>query len=91
MRRLISRGYYLVNLTPVNQNALAAAGQFEITSQEQCFDRAIAHGREPVRVYEVGVVPGPSPGVYAFYRGTTPQRNLYRILIPKAHSDAPAG
>ena len=38
----------------------------------RCFDRAIAHGREPVRVYEVGVAPGPSPGVYAFYRGTTP-------------------
>jgi hypothetical protein len=29
----------------------------------------------------VGVVPGPSPGVYAFYRGTT-HRNLYRIPIP---------
>ena len=28
-----------------------------------------------------GVVPGPSPDVYAFYRGTT-QRNLYRIPIP---------
>ena len=27
------------------------------------------------------VVPGPSPDVYAFYRGTT-QRNLYRIPIP---------
>jgi hypothetical protein len=26
-------------------------------------------------------VPGPSPEVYAFYRGTT-QRNLYRIPIP---------
>jgi hypothetical protein len=25
--------------------------------------------------------PGPSPDVYAFYRGTT-QRNLYRIPIP---------
>jgi len=34
------------------------------------------------RIDEVGVVPGPSPGVYAFYRGTTPQRNLYRIPIP---------
>ena len=34
------------------------------------------------RIDEVGVVPGPSPGVYAFYRGTAPQRNLYRIPIP---------
>jgi len=33
------------------------------------------------RIEEMGVVPGPSPGVYAFYRGTTPQRNLYRIPI----------
>jgi hypothetical protein len=33
------------------------------------------------RIDEVGVVPGPSPGVYAFYRGTAPQRNLYRIPI----------
>jgi Tol biopolymer transport system component len=33
------------------------------------------------RIDEVGVTPGPSPGVYAFYRGTTPQRNLYRIPI----------
>ena len=29
----------------------------------------------------VDAVPGPSPDVYAFYRGTT-QRNLYRIPIP---------
>jgi serine/threonine protein kinase/Tol biopolymer transport system component len=28
-----------------------------------------------------GVVPGPSPDVYAFYRGST-QRNLYRIPVP---------
>jgi Tol biopolymer transport system component len=34
------------------------------------------------KIDEVGVAPGPSPGVYAFYRGTTPQRNLYRIPIP---------
>jgi hypothetical protein len=27
-----------------------------------------------------GIVPGPSPDVYAFYRGRT-QRNLYRIPI----------
>ncbi len=33
------------------------------------------------RVDGTGVVPGPSPDVYAFYRGTT-QRNLYRIPIP---------
>jgi Tol biopolymer transport system component len=33
------------------------------------------------RIEEMGVVPGPSADVYAFYRGTT-QRNLYRIPIP---------
>ena len=33
------------------------------------------------RIEAQGVVPGPSPEVYAFYRGTT-QRNLYRIPIP---------
>jgi serine/threonine protein kinase len=33
------------------------------------------------RIEEMGVVPGPSPDVYAFHRGTT-QRNLYRIPIP---------
>ena len=33
------------------------------------------------RIDAAGVVPGPSPEVYAFYRGTT-QRNLYRIPIP---------
>jgi len=33
------------------------------------------------RIDAVGVVPGPSADVYAFYRGTT-QRNLYRIPIP---------
>jgi DNA-binding winged helix-turn-helix (wHTH) protein/Tol biopolymer transport system component len=33
------------------------------------------------RIDAQGVVPGPSPDVYAFYRSTT-QRNLYRIRIP---------
>ena len=33
------------------------------------------------RIDAQGVVPGPSPEVYAFYRGTT-QRNLYRIPVP---------
>jgi len=33
------------------------------------------------RIEEMGVVPGPSPDVYAFFRGAT-QRNLYRIPIP---------
>ncbi len=36
-------------------------------------------GAHPIDVADA--VPGPSPGVYAFYRGTT-QRNLYRIPIP---------
>jgi serine/threonine protein kinase/Tol biopolymer transport system component len=33
------------------------------------------------KIEEMGVVAGPSPDVYAFYRGTT-QRNLYRVPIP---------
>jgi hypothetical protein len=33
------------------------------------------------RIEEMGVVAGPSPDIYAFYRGTT-QRNLYRVPIP---------
>jgi len=33
------------------------------------------------KIEEMGVVPGPSADVYAFYRGAT-QRNLYRIPIP---------
>ena len=33
------------------------------------------------RIEAAGVVLGPSPDVYAFYRGTI-QRNLYRIPIP---------
>ena len=33
------------------------------------------------RINADGVVPGPSPDIYAFYRGTI-QRNLYRIPIP---------
>jgi eukaryotic-like serine/threonine-protein kinase len=32
------------------------------------------------RIDALSVVPGPSPNVYAFYRGTT-QRNLYRIPV----------
>jgi hypothetical protein len=33
------------------------------------------------RIDALSAVPGPSAGVYAFYRGTT-QRNLYRIPVP---------
>jgi serine/threonine protein kinase len=33
------------------------------------------------RINETEVIPGPSPDVYAFYRGAA-QRNLYRIPIP---------
>lgn len=32
------------------------------------------------RIDALSVVPGPTPEVYAFYRGTT-QRNLYRIPV----------
>jgi hypothetical protein len=33
------------------------------------------------RINEIEVVPGPSPDLYAFYRGAA-QRNLYRVPIP---------
>lgn len=44
-------------------------------------DEEIARLPGARRLDASGVVPGPSPDVYAFYRGTI-QRNLYRIPIP---------
>jgi hypothetical protein len=44
-------------------------------------DEEIARLPGARRIDASGVVPGPSPDVYAFYRGTI-QRNLYRIPIP---------
>jgi hypothetical protein len=38
-------------------------------------------GLPGIRRIDALIVPGTSPGVYAFYRGTT-QRNLYRIPLP---------
>jgi DNA-binding winged helix-turn-helix (wHTH) protein/Tol biopolymer transport system component len=44
-------------------------------------DEEIAHLPGARRLDASGVVPGPTPDVYAFHRGTV-QRNLYRIPIP---------
>jgi hypothetical protein len=44
-------------------------------------DHEIASPPRARRIDAGPVSPGPSPDIYAFYRGTT-QRNLYRILIP---------
>ncbi|PYT96279.1 MAG: hypothetical protein DMG38_24570 [Acidobacteria bacterium] len=44
-------------------------------------EEEIAHLPGARRIDVPGVVPGPSPDVFAFYRGTI-QRNLYRIPIP---------
>jgi serine/threonine protein kinase len=44
-------------------------------------EEEVAHLPGARRIDAAGLVPGPSPDVYAFYRGTA-QRNLYRIPIP---------
>jgi Tol biopolymer transport system component/DNA-binding winged helix-turn-helix (wHTH) protein len=65
---------YIVPL-PLNQMfPRIPAGGFR--SEEE-----IAHLPGARKIDVAGTVPGPSPDVYAFYRGTA-QRNLYRIPIP---------
>jgi len=44
-------------------------------------DEELAHFPGAHEIDATGVQPGPSPEVYAFYRGNT-QRNLYRIPVP---------
>jgi len=65
---------YLVPLAPGQALPRIPAGGFH-SEQE------VASLPGARRIEEMGVVPGPSPDVYAFSRGTT-QRNLYRIPIP---------
>jgi hypothetical protein len=67
-------GSYLVPLAPGTALPRIPAGGFH--SEEE-----IARLQGARRIDAQGVVPGPSFGVYAFYRSTI-QRNLYRIPIP---------
>ena len=67
-------GGYRVPLAPGESLPPIPAGGFH--SQEE-----IAQLPGARRIEAAGVVLGPSPDVYAFYRGTI-QRNLYRIPIP---------
>jgi Tol biopolymer transport system component len=67
-------GGYRVPLAPGESLPPIPAGGFH--SQEE-----IAQLPGARRIEAAGVVLGPSPDVYAFYRGTM-QRNLYRIPIP---------
>jgi Tol biopolymer transport system component len=65
---------YIIPLAPGEALPRIPVGGFH--SEEE-----IAHLPGARRINASEVVPGPSPDVYAFYRGTT-QRNLYRIPIP---------
>ncbi len=65
---------YIVPLPPGQMFPRIPAGGFR--SEEEIARLPGAH-----RIDLTGAVPGPSPDVYAFYRGTV-QRNLYRIPIP---------
>jgi eukaryotic-like serine/threonine-protein kinase len=65
---------YIVPLPPGQMFPRIPAGGFR--SEDQ-----IARLPGARKIDVAGAVPGPSPEVYAFYRGTT-QRNLYRIPIP---------
>jgi Tol biopolymer transport system component len=65
---------YVIPLAPGESLPRIPTGGFH--SEEE-----VAHLPGARRIDAQGVVPGPSPEVYAFYRSTT-QRNLYRIPIP---------
>jgi DNA-binding winged helix-turn-helix (wHTH) protein/Tol biopolymer transport system component len=65
---------FVIPLAPGEALPRIPAGGFH--SEEE-----IAHLPGVRRINASGVVPGPSPDVYAFYRGTI-HRNLYRIPIP---------
>ena len=65
---------YLIPLAPGQALPRIPAGGFH-SEQE------VARLPGARRIEAMGVVPGPSPDVYAFHRGTV-QRNLYRIPIP---------
>jgi hypothetical protein len=66
-------GAYLIPLAPGHVFPRIPAGGFHS-------DEEIARLPGARQIDAQGVVPGPSAGVYAFYRGTI-QRNLYRIPI----------
>jgi eukaryotic-like serine/threonine-protein kinase len=74
-RSALLAGSYFVPLTPGQSLPPIPRGGF--TSEEQ-----ISRLPGARHINEDGLVPGPSPDVYAFYRGTT-QRNLYRIPLPE--------
>jgi len=65
---------YIIPLAPGEALPRIPAGGFH--SEEE-----IAQLPGARRINASEVVPGPSPDVYAFYRGTA-QRNLYRIPVP---------
>jgi serine/threonine protein kinase len=73
-RSVLIDGSYIVPLPRGKVLPPIPAGGFHSEEEEASLPGAR-------RINAEGVVPGPSPEVYAFYRGTT-QRNLYRIPIP---------
>jgi eukaryotic-like serine/threonine-protein kinase len=73
-RSVFIAGSYLIPLPQGEDLPRIPAGGFHS-------DEEIARLPGARRIDAQGVVPGPSPDVYAFYRGTI-QRNLYRIPTP---------
>jgi serine/threonine protein kinase/Tol biopolymer transport system component len=71
----ITKGHtYIIPLPPGQALPRIPVGGFH-------FEQEIARLPGARKIEAMGVVPGPSSDVYAFYRNTT-QRNLYRIPIP---------
>jgi serine/threonine protein kinase len=65
---------YVISLKPGHALPQLPAGGFHS-------DEELAHFPGAHKIDATGVQPGPSPEVYAYYRGAA-QRNLYRIPIP---------
>jgi len=65
---------YVISVKPGHALPELPAGGFHS-------DEELAHFPGAHEIDATGVQPGPSPEVYAFYRGNT-QRNLYRIPVP---------
>src|SRR4029077_9628682 len=74
-RSALLAGSYFVPLAPGESLPPIPEGGF--TSEKE-----ISRLPGARHINEDGLVPGPSPDVYAFYRGTI-QRNLYRIPLPE--------
>jgi hypothetical protein len=70
----IGKRTYIVPSAPCQILPRIPAGGFRSVDEIGLLPGARRIDAEPI-------APGPSPDVYAFYRGTT-QRNLYRIPIP---------